>query len=144
MKRHPSLKKLSSDHHQGLVYSKKLISSAGKTEAEAEEIFVMFAKFFNGELQDHFTEEENHLTPYFENNPLIERMQTEHKNMKAAFDALNTPGTNLREGLAAIGKMLNDHIRFEEKELFPMIENTLGESELEEINKKMNPNQAAR
>lgn len=137
MKRHPSLKKLSSDHHQGLVYSKKLIMTAGKTEAEAEEIFVLFAKFFNGELRDHFTEEENHLTPCFKNNPLIERMQADHRNMKAAFEALNTGGSNLKAGLAAIGKMLNDHIRFEEKELFPMIENTLSESELEDIGKKM-------
>jgi len=137
MKRHPSLKKLSSDHHQGLVYSKKLISAAAKTEAEAEEIFVMFAKFFNGELQDHFTEEENHLTPYFINNPLIERMQAEHKNMKAAFEALNTGGSDLKAGLADLGEMLNDHIRFEEKELFPMIENTLSESELEEIGSKL-------
>lgn len=137
MKRHPSLKKLSSDHHQGLVYSKKLIMTARKTEAEAEEIFVLFAKFFNGELRVHFAEEENHLTPYFENNTLIKKMHSDHKNMKAAFEALNTEGGNLKDGLAAIGKMLNDHIRFEEKELFPMIENTLSESELENIGKKM-------
>jgi hemerythrin-like domain-containing protein len=137
MKRHPSLKKLSSDHHHGLVYSKKLISAAGKTLAEAEEIFEMFSHFFNSELHDHFAEEENYLTPYFKNNPLIERMQAEHKNMKAVFDVLKIEGSNLREGLAAIGKMLNDHIRFEEKELFPMIEKTLSESELDEIGKKL-------
>jgi len=137
MKRHPSLKKLSSDHHHGLVYSKELILAKGKARTDAEVIFETFSHFFNGELRDHFAEEENYLIPYFKKNPLIERMQTEHKNMKTAFEVLKK-GIDLSEGLSALGKMLYDHIRFEEKELFPMIEKTLSASALDEIGKKIN------
>jgi hemerythrin-like domain-containing protein len=137
MKRHKSLAVLSSDHHKGLNMAKLLKTAIGLPSAEINNIYKKFKEFFETELAEHFSEEETFLVPPLSNNDLIKRMCEEHKAMKEMFNKLST-SEHIGNSLAELGKLLENHIRFEERELFGMIENTLTEAELLEISNKVN------
>jgi hemerythrin-like domain-containing protein len=137
MKRHKSLAVLSSDHHKGLNMVKLLKSAVGLPISEISNIYKKFKEFFETELTEHFSEEEAFLVPPLGNIDLIKRMCEEHKAMKEMFNKLST-SEHIGSSLAELGKLLENHIRFEERELFGMIENTLTEEELLGISKKIN------
>lgn len=146
MKRHKSLFPLSYDHQHGLAlalklkYPKKPLSSSNEEEITA----------FKSELKDkyenilrmHFRKEEQYLVPGFEDNNLMIRMLYEHKKLEGLYDKIinDTEGwtpEQQRDRLNLFGELLDLHIRFEERELFSMIENTLSEEQLEELGKKL-------
>lgn len=127
MQRHKSLSLLSSDHHHGLRMAKllKQAENPAGVYAEAE-------AFYNSMLSEHFEEEEKYLAPFLPDNHLIKRMLGEHKKMKKMFGDL-AKSANLKQDLILLGNFLENHIRFEERELFPMIESTLSEDTLHDI-----------
>ena len=96
MKRHPSLRDLSSDHHHGLVHALHLLR-AGEgdtpaTEAEAETARAFLA-FFAEEANRHFREEEEVLLPAFARygdvtGPAVVRVLTEHILVRRLVDDL--------------------------------------------------------
>ncbi len=136
MKRHKALSLLSSDHHHGLRFAKKLRSANDDTDSAVKKIFNEFTTFYKSQLLNHFEEEEKYLAPALENNPLILKMFNDHKKMNEMFGSLSK-SSNLKVELYSFGKFLEGHIRFEERELFPMIENTLSDDMLQEIGRQI-------
>ena len=141
MKRHKSLILLSSDHHNGLAIAQKLKygykpSSSKESIPDVKEKKEMLLDFFRDHLQIHFEKEEKILAPYFTANELMDRMIEEHIRIyEMIFEIdMNKPDN---DKLNEFGEMLEAHIRFEERQLFPMIEESLTEEQLEEIEKKM-------
>lgn len=62
-------------------------------------------------------------------------MEKEHKNLRQLVNNLNcTKDYNV---LTDFANALNDHIRFEERTLFPQYESSFTESELAEIGEKI-------
>jgi len=57
-------------------------------------------------------------------------MITEHDAVRGLVDSV--PG-NSYDDIASLATILHDHIRFEERELFPYIEKKLTEKELDEM-----------
>jgi len=134
MKRHKALSKFSSDHHSGLNMAKTLKSGANTSDAQLEYLKNKLVHFFKTDLENHFDEEEKYLAPLLKDNPMIIRMCDDHQKMKSLFNSvLDVNGTELKEYLISFGEILDSHIRFEERELFPMIEKTLSEEQLAEI-----------
>jgi len=129
MKRHKSLALLSSDHHHGLNIAKMLSTREGINSIGTEDACKKLADFFNNELVNHFSEEETFLVPPLKDNELIKRMCEEHNKLRGIFASLGSVD-NLKNTLLTFGNLLEKHIRFEERELFPMIESTLPESTL--------------
>ena len=87
-------------------------------------------------LQHHFIREEKTINPNLENRPegkvLVERMMAEH----LIFNKLIRRIKSNAKGTDAIGKfaeLLNKHIRFEERDLFPLLEKTATNKELTAI-----------
>jgi len=132
MKRHQSLALLSTDHHHGLNIAKLLISRERINTLGTDKAFHKLADFFNNELIKHFSEEEDFLVPVLRDNVLIKRMCTEHIKLREIFASLNS-ADDIENTLISFGKFLESHIRFEERELFPMIQSTLPEKTLIEI-----------
>jgi hemerythrin-like domain-containing protein len=132
MKRHEALALLSSDHHHGLSIAKMVRSGERINSEGTAEIYKKLTDFFNNELVKHFSEEEAYLVPPLKGNILIMRMCEEHKQLRDIFASLGSTD-DMEDTLITFGKMLESHIRFEERELFPMIENTLPEKTLIEI-----------
>ena len=146
MKRHKSLLSLSHDHQHvlslalKLKYSKKPLSST--PEAEVTGLKKELSDKYENEIRTHFSLEETCLVPLFENNALLSRMLDEHKKLEGLYNKIvkNTENWDLnlqREKLNLLGELLELHIRFEERELFPMIEEALNEQQLLELEKKL-------
>jgi hemerythrin-like domain-containing protein len=80
---------------------------------------------FSDELEPHFQLEEKSFLPLLcspENQPLEQRTWEDHRQLRALLDGLRQ---NNIEALGHFGKLLSDHVRFEERELFPMLESLL-------------------
>jgi hemerythrin-like domain-containing protein len=126
VKRSPSLIPLSHDHHHALVAARRLRLAADRDDAAAEA--AAFARFFSEESVPHFREEEERLFPLVafsdEARPLVVRALLEHQQLHALVRELSS---GERARLHEAAELLEAHVRFEERELFPLIERLLGD-----------------
>jgi hemerythrin-like domain-containing protein len=63
MQRHPALRKLSSDHHRGLVLARRLADAANRDSATRAKAWALAMERFQTELEPHFQVEETSLLP---------------------------------------------------------------------------------
>lgn len=158
MQRHPALIPLSDDHHQGLVQARQL-SIAGTPEATLSPTgtAASFLRFWTEDGgEEHFRLEEEVLFPTYqrqlravtESNPQhritalptpVMQVLTEHVYIRgmAAEVAASFPDNIHVELLQALGAALHDHIRLEERAVFPLIEHSLPESVLAELAERL-------
>jgi iron-sulfur cluster repair protein YtfE (RIC family) len=88
--------------------------------------------FWKNHLESHFQEEEEHLFPILPvDSPLIKQALSEHKRLKKLFSNWENPEKNLGQ----IEEELERHIRFEERTLFPQIQEKASVKQLEIIEK---------
>lgn len=120
MKRHPSLEPFSRDHNDGLILARKL-STAG-AEALPE-----FRHAWEVELADHFREEERLLGPLCDEVART-RLFSEHEDIETLGKSATDDG-----GAGRLGELLNDHIRWEERELFVAIEKSADPATLQSL-----------
>lgn len=124
MKRAEALRPLSREHLVALLAAKKL-----REAADLEEAARVFLGFWEGEGQRHFRVEEEVLLPTWAmhaevDRPGVARMLDEHL-------AIRREALRLAAGMASLdeardlGRLLHDHVRFEERQLFPLIEDAL-------------------
>ncbi len=143
MKRHPSLAHLSRDHHGALLLARLLQNNAPAyngmpTDIAGKALYAV--KFYNDELIKHFASEESALKIVSGINETLDGMIAtvfrEHQELHLAFQSIkNHP--QLSAHLDMIGKVLEIHVRKEERELFPLIETTCSEQMLETINQML-------
>jgi hemerythrin-like domain-containing protein len=77
------------------------------------------------ELEPHFRVEEQSLLQLLqstETQPLVQRTLAEHQQLRGLLSGLQQ---NDVVALNSFGKYLSAHVRFEERELFPVIESLL-------------------
>lgn len=132
MKRSDALVRLSRDHHHGLVVAQRLRRATVETAAAARSAFL---EYWTTDGHDHFRAEEEVLLPAFARyepptNDAVVRVLTDHVDLRrrAADVAIDDPPTC--DDLHALGDRLRDHIRHEERVLFPLIEGALPADEL--------------
>ncbi len=120
IKRHEALISFSRDHHNGLLLVWKIREGLKKNiEPSRIASYVQFA--FENDLEPHFREEEKWLFPTLEkNNPGRLRAEADHSHLRELAGKLNTEARS--EWLTEFAKSLEDHIRFEERELFNEIQ----------------------
>jgi hemerythrin-like domain-containing protein len=143
MKRSKELRDLSEDHHHGLVAARRLRQAAGG-ELPLAEVIAEFLLAWSTEIQPHFRSEEEVLLPALAeavpvDDPLIVRTLTEHVALRRAVRALKRSPDEPRALAGEIGRALDDHIRFEERVLFPAIESALEERRLAELGRELAP-----
>ena len=130
MKRAPQLQPLSREHHEGLLLAWKIRQGLSKDIA-LPRIGAYVLWFWEKELEDHFRREENAFHTALPGAPLLQRMQDEHEEIEGLLHVLaQIPDEALLEAIAV---KVNDHIRFEERELFPWIESQLGAEQLDAL-----------
>ena len=123
MKRHPALVSLSHDHHHTLVRARELRkAAAGADEAGLAEVAARFRRVFAGEVARHFRDEEELVFPLLaeargEPPEALVRAATQHARIRALV--LRLPD---REAAAELGALLDEHVRLEERELFPLVQ----------------------
>ncbi|QDX82051.1 hypothetical protein B9N43_12825 [Denitratisoma sp. DHT3] len=125
MKRAAALAGLSREHHTALVLAQRI---AAGTLSPAD-----LQARFERELEPHFRAEEAALLPLLAAagaGALAERTRREHDGMRRLL-ALVLAGD--AAALAAFGGALRDHVRFEERELFPDAETRLTPTQLQTL-----------
>jgi iron-sulfur cluster repair protein YtfE (RIC family) len=145
MKRNKSLYLLSHDHHHGLVEANRIVNidiSVGYnllTNYKND-----FLKFCNKELMKHFQDEEEILFPIYrkfskENNPDVIEALKQHTDIRLRISELEITSVKeqLIDLLKLLGRKLKEHIRFEERQLFPAIEEIIPEDYLKQIEAKL-------
>jgi hemerythrin-like domain-containing protein len=135
MRRSEALTSLSHQHHEGLYVALQLKRARPETAADARRAFL---DFFEREAS-HFRTEEELLLPAFArhcdpSDPAIVRVLVEHVELRRRGQDLAGAGAAPDVGeLHDLGERLESHIRHEERELFPRIEEALSSDELEEL-----------
>lgn len=119
MKRHAALLQLSREHHHALKMSRqaRFACDAGLAPAIAQAAEIICERFRN-ELEPHFQSEETDLLPALAAagaSGLVQRTLDEHAELRDLNRRLAEPDA---ETLARFATLLNDHVRFEERELF--------------------------
>ena len=126
MKRDPALIPLSHDHHHALAAARRLRLAADGIDAQAES--ETFLRFFTEDSVRHFREEEERLFPlvvdHAEAQPLVAKALLEHQQLHAMAARLASGEMAPMRDLAVL---LEGHVRFEERELFPLIERLVGD-----------------
>lgn len=130
MKRDARLRGLSSEHHQALVLARRLADAAATWTADDGEAL---ARRFALELEPHFLAEDEVLLPALRAAgalELAERAAADHTFLRATLREVRAG-----DGRAAraFGERLQDHVRFEERELFPACEALLADAVLDEV-----------
>lgn len=141
MKRHPSLRKLSDDHHGGLVQARRLRRARGEGSGLAEAARD-FLRFWERDTSRHFREEEEVLLAVYARYGgdlragQIQEMLADHARIRGLVMTLTEEersGTVGADTLHEIGETLEAHIRLEERRVFPLVESTVPEEGLKEI-----------
>lgn len=132
MKRNIHLQELSRDHHHGLLLGWK-IRQGLKYGVNPQIIAEYVSYFFVEALVPHFKEEETHiLSCLSDNDELKQRILKEHNNISELIGTLSS-SPEVSETLLKVASEIDEHIRFEERELFPYLEEVLDDSVLETI-----------
>jgi hypothetical protein len=134
MKRDPALISLSRDHHQALFVAQKLTRASPHTTREA---ITALQEYWRGHGQAHFRAEEEILFPAYVGHadpydPLLARALCDHALIRQRIRALDPAAADLSV-LSALGRLLQDHVRLEERKPFPQIEAALPPSKLAEV-----------
>ena len=122
MKRSAILAPLSRDHHLALVWAKRARSfAASDVESFAESLVSLFEATF----EPHFRTEERELPGLLVAQPdLIKRMLDEHELLRRQIDLIRN---GRRDLIGDFGLAMEQHVRFEERELFAAIDGQLSD-----------------
>jgi len=124
MKRSPELSPLSHDHHKALAIAQRLRRAE---DADVSKTAAAFFDYWRDHGAHHFRIEEEILLPGWvdgdaaADRALAGRMADEHLEIRIAVRRLEC-GDPSRDALRELGGLLERHVRFEERELFPQIE----------------------
>jgi hemerythrin-like domain-containing protein len=124
MKRAEALVGLSREHHTALSLAQRARRAAAEGGAAAAAMAATVAGRFRAELKPHFDEEEAWLLPALAQAgeaALVARTLADHAALAGLAARLLAPGA-APDTLRAFAERLIEHVRFEERELFPAAE----------------------
>jgi len=128
---------LSKDHHFTLLFSWK-IRQGLKQGVETERIKKYVEHFWKSDMQAHFRQEEEILFTPVEDDS-VQKAITDHQKIKQLVSkVLNSLTEEEACGkLATLADAVDQHVRYEERELFPHLEKILTEAQLSSIADKL-------
>jgi hemerythrin-like domain-containing protein len=146
MKRSAALVALSRDHHHALEAALRL-RRAGARDLEAA--IAHLQAFWEPHGRRHFEIEERLILPALPQTDAdwreaVERVRDEHARIRGAVDALASRGGGAAlERAYGLGELLYDHVRYEERHLFSMLEARLPERDLARLGEAVERAEAA-
>jgi hemerythrin-like domain-containing protein len=142
IRRNENILKLSKEHHFSLLFCWK-IRQGLKMNIDASRI-VKYAQYFHAHfLRLHFREEELFLFASLDDKR-IEKAIDQHKEINKLLAKLSKNTEDNASGqLEKLATLVDDHVRYEERQLFPYIQRALKDEQLEAIGKKLNDKNAS-
>lgn len=130
MKRDVRLRPLSRDHHHALVLGRFIAAICARNGMDAEAVALVRERF-TSELIPHFAIEERMLRTLEGRgvDHLVRRTRDEHAQMLHLLDQASADGET--QCMCELGVLLTEHVRFEERELYPACEHYLSDDDLE-------------
>lgn len=132
---------LSREHHTGLLFCWKLRQGIKRNVPTGRmQAYVQY--FWDTHLQPHFGEEEALL---FRQVPhkFCEAALAQHRQIQDLVGQITAAGTAPPEAYAALAALIDEHIRFEEREVFPYLEASLSAESLSRIGAALKKTHAA-
>ena len=133
MKRIPALRDLSDDHHTALVLARRCRQSVRADAAFSPvAVWQQVAEAFALQLEPHFQIEDRHLLPALDalgETALAERVRADHASLRALAKAESPSAPDVEQ----FGRLLEAHVRFEEREVFEVAQSRLPEDVLRAI-----------
>lgn len=142
IKRDAAIAPLSRDHHSGLQLVWKIrFGMKNKISPKRIGDFVLF--YISHELEPHFKDEEHYLFPLLKtDDPLRIRVESEHTVIRSLSHAIKHSHSNIAL-CEQFARLLELHIRFEERELFNYMQDTISKEILAEIGFRLSQNSRA-
>lgn len=131
---------LSRDHHGGLLFCWK-IREALKLEIPLQRIRPYMAYYWHEHLQEHFEEEETLLFDKVD-DPLCDQALADHVQMRILFERIVDTENAEMGDYKKLEMMMNAHIRFEERALFPFLEKAMTGEQLIAAGQALNAHHA--
>jgi hypothetical protein len=132
MKRAEALRPLSREHLVALLAAKKVREAETLSAATSA-----FLEFWEAEGRQHFRVEEEVLLPTWAvhaevDEEGVKRLLDEHLAIRRGALRLAAGDASLEEA-RRLGTLLHDHVRFEERQLFPKVEEALDPESLDRL-----------
>jgi len=139
MKRHKTLIPLSRDHHETLILARLLRADAPPFKGlplEAKGKAEYAIKHYREEMVAHFIQEEK-MIPLLKGinaslDSLLECMKVEHQELHSLFGSINMD-QDLSAQLDQLGRAIESHVRKEDREIFPLIQESCSEELLNKV-----------
>lgn len=133
IKRNKNLVNLSKDHHFGLLASWK-IRHGLELKTEPKRISDFIINFWEKHLSSHFNAEEVTVFNVIK-HPLIDEALAQHLKLRTLITSISKDCNT--EQITGFANLLEQHIRFEERQVFKMLQQELSEEKLDEIGKHL-------
>jgi iron-sulfur cluster repair protein YtfE (RIC family) len=146
LKRHPALIPLSHDHRRGLFAANLIRTGAPRypdfpSDLPGKRSYLLH--YFESDLLHHLTKEEAILFPLAESlggevAALTRTLRMEHQDLRLAMQQLPEAGApDLQEAFDHLSRLLQAHIRCEERQLFEALQAQLSEEALLDLGEKL-------
>ncbi|SHN26659.1 hemerythrin domain-containing protein [Gracilibacillus kekensis] len=137
MKRHEALYPLSHHHHYTLAMAQELKKADDKSSIQKMTRDVI--DFWEKDGEDHFRDEEEVLLPLYGQyesveQPEIREMLIQHVQIRSYVYQIRGTKRPDRQLFRELGTLLQEHVRLEERVIFPMIEKAVPENYLFQAN----------
>jgi hemerythrin-like domain-containing protein len=131
LKRHPALQPFSREHLTGLFHAHQLMwLSNGRARADLLTTVANFKKAWEDEIALHFAEEERLFSDLPVTAESLGKLRREHDAIRELTTLLFLANPDDQKLCLRFGQMLTDHIRWEERQFYPEIEQALSEDAL--------------
>jgi len=131
LKRDENLVVFSHEHYHGLLFCTRL----KKAEQANDKIVKQYIlDFWEKYLIPHFTNEEKLFLPLFEkqqDKEIKTQFLSEHQQLKTMIKAIDN--VDIHQFALQFSTILNNHIRFEERKMFPWIQKNFSKEKLKPI-----------
>jgi len=134
MKRLTELKQISMEHHQNLVLSRKVKKAAASGDDNTiRDMWIRVETAYETELEPHFRIEEQYIASILDmhdESKLVQQFHEEHAAIRRIF----MPGSGRTAAdLNHFAVLLEQHIRFEEREFLEAAQRYMNQDELQTL-----------
>jgi len=131
MKRNANIAPLSRDHHHSLLFCWKIRQGIAKgVGLERIQPYILY--FYKMHLEKHFQEEEALLFRVID-DPLCLCALDEHRRVLDLVKAITGSKAWDAEYYSGLADLVENHVRFEERQLFPFLETRLSREQLSKV-----------
>ncbi len=128
--RNKNLYVFSHEHHHALVFASRL-QKAKNTDEKTLKRYVH--NFWGNYLDDHFKNEESSFLELLEDSVLKDQFLSEHEEICSLVNDITLAKKSVTEKSLELSELIKQHVKFEEKKLFPWLQENLSEEQLDQI-----------